>query len=145
MRRKFFLTLYKIHVKTKKHFSFIPRNWRSKIKSSPKNLNSCNFINRSCFCVSHKNRRKHNQHFKFLFFIIIDSHFVTLNEILTYRTLNLPPTSSIYLDFLPLEMQRRLTQAIAYDTVFFTLSGKKQPTEIFQPPWHFVKHHVNAL
>ena len=45
-----------------------------------------------------------------LLFFTINLHFVTLNQISTYRKLNLPLTSSIYFVFLPLEMQKRLKQ-----------------------------------
>ena len=45
-----------------------------------------------------------------LLFFTINVHFVTLNQISTYRKLNLPLTSSIYFVFLPLEMQKRLKQ-----------------------------------
>ena len=45
-----------------------------------------------------------------LLFFTINLHFVTLNQISTYRKLNLPLTSSIYFFFLPLEMQKRLKQ-----------------------------------
>ena len=47
-------------------------------------------------------------------FVTINLHFVKSNQISTYRKLNLPPTSSIYFFFLPLEMQKRLEQAKAY-------------------------------
>ena len=45
-----------------------------------------------------------------LLLFTINLHFVTLNQISTYRKLNLPLTSSIYFVFLPLEMQKRLKQ-----------------------------------
>ena len=62
---------------------------------------------RNYFCVRHRNRWKHNQHSKMLFFKT-NLHFVTSNHISTYRKLNLLLASSAYLVFLPLEMQRRL-------------------------------------
>ena len=40
-------------------------------------------------------------------------HFVTLNLTSTYRKLNLPLTSDIYFELLPLEMQKRLEQTEA--------------------------------
>ena len=52
-----------------------------------------------------------------------------LNQIPTYRKPNSPLTSSIYLVFLPLEMQERLKQTKVYHT-FFTLSEKKRPTNL---------------
>ena len=60
---------------------------------------SYGITNGNKFCVRHKNRQKHNQHFKLLFFTIINLHFVTSNQISTYRKVNLPLTSSIYLVF----------------------------------------------
>ena len=49
-----------------------------------------------------------------LLFFTINLHFVTSNQISTYRKLNLPLTSSIYFVFLPLEMQKRLELTKAY-------------------------------
>ena len=43
-------------------------------------------------------------------FFTINLHFVTSNQISTYRKLNLPLSSSIYFVSLPLEMQKRLQQ-----------------------------------
>ena len=48
------------------------------------------------FCVCHKNRRKHNQHVQLLF-LKINLHFVTSNQISTYRKLNLSLINGIYL------------------------------------------------
>ena len=48
-----------------------------------------------------------------LLFFTINLHFVTSNQISTYRKLNFPLTSSIYLVFLHLEMQKRLKQTKA--------------------------------
>ena len=78
------------------------------------------------FCVRQKNRRKHNQYDKLLFFTI-NLHFITSNQISIYRKLNLPLTNSIYLAFLPLEMQRRLKLTKVY-YMFFTFSEKKRPS-----------------
>ena len=44
------------------------------------------------FCVRHKNRRKHNQHFKVLF-LTINLQVITSNQIFTYRKLNFPLTN----------------------------------------------------
>ena len=44
----------------------------------------------------------------------INLHFVTSNQIFTDRKLNLPFTSSIYVGFLPLEMQKWLEQTKIY-------------------------------
>ena len=49
-----------------------------------------------------------------LLFFTINLHFVTSNQTSTYRKLNFPLTSSIYLVFLHLEMQKRLKQTKAY-------------------------------
>ena len=57
------------------------------------------------FCVCHRNRRKHNQHFKQLFFTI-NLHFVISNKTSTYRKLSLSLRSSISLVILPLKMQK---------------------------------------
>ena len=50
------------------------------------------------FCICHKNRLKHNQHFKLLFFTI-NVHFVLSSQISRYAKGNLLLTSSIYLAF----------------------------------------------
>ena len=73
---------------------------------------------RKLFLRPQKNKRKRNQHFQLLFFTI-DLHFVTSNQMCTYRKLNLPITCSIYLVFLPLEMQRTLKQTKVYYTFFY--------------------------
>ena len=51
-----------------------------------------------------KNRQKRIQILKLVFFTLT-LHFLTSNEITTHRNLSLPLTSSIYLVFLPLEIQ----------------------------------------
>ena len=79
---------------------------------------SYEIINESDFCVRYKNRRKHNQSFKLLFFTI-NLHFVTSNQIPTLRKRNLPLSSSIYLVFLPLEIQGWLKQTKVYHTYFY--------------------------
>ena len=61
------------------------------------------------FCIRHKNRRKHNQYSKLVFFNI-NLHFGTSDEISTFGKLNCLPISSNYLVFSSLEMQRRLIQ-----------------------------------
>ena len=70
------------------------------------------------FFVRYKNWRKHNQQFKLLFFTI-NLCFVLWNQVSSYRKLNLPITTSTYLAFLPLEMQRRLKQTKVYHTFFY--------------------------
>ena len=45
-----------------------------------------------------------------LLFFTMNLHFVTSNQISTYRKLNFSLTSSIYFVFLPLEMKKRLKQ-----------------------------------
>ena len=78
---------------------------------------------RKLFCVRHKKKQKHNQHFKLLFFTV-KLLFVTPSQISTYRKLNLSLTSSIYLVFLTLEMQRKLKQTKVHHT-FFYFVGKE--------------------
>ena len=74
------------------------------------------------FCIRHKNRRKHNQHFKLLFFKL-NSHFETSNETSKYRKLNLLLINSIYLTISSLEMQRQPDRP-KY-TTFFLICIKK--------------------
>ena len=59
------------------------------------------------FCVRHKNRWKHNQHFKLLYFKL-NSHFGKSNWIFASRKLNLLSINSICLVVSSLEMQRKL-------------------------------------
>ena len=59
-----------------------------------------------------------------LLFFTINLHFVTSNQISTYRKLNLPLTSSIYFVFLPLEMQKRLKQTIVCHTFSYFVWNK---------------------
>ena len=61
---------------------------------------------------------ENSQHFKLLFFTI-NLHFVTSNRIPKYRKPNLHLTSSIYLVFLPLEMQGRLKETEVCYTFFY--------------------------
>ena len=73
-------------------------------------LRSCETINKSYFCVRHKNRRKHNQHFKTADF---HNKFTLLHiksNIFIWKTKFASLSSSIYFIFLPLEMQIRLEQ-----------------------------------
>ena len=62
------------------------------------------------FRVRQKNRQKHNQHFKLLFFRL-NTLFGTSNKISTFRKLNLLIINRTCLVVSPLDMQRRLTQA----------------------------------
>ena len=64
-------------------------------------------------------------------FFTIKLHFITLNQILTYRKPHLPLTSSIYLVFLPLEMKGRLEQTKVYHT-FFLLCLKRNKPQTFK-------------
>ena len=61
-------------------------------------LRSYKSINENHFCICHKNRLKHNQHFKLLFFTI-NVHFVLSSQISRYAKGNLLLTSIIYLAF----------------------------------------------
>ena len=62
---------------------------------------------------------------KLLFFTIY-LHFITLNQIFTYRKLNFPLSSSIYFVFLPLEMQKRFKQTKVFQA--FSYSFWKETT-----------------
>ena len=89
-------------------------------------------MNESYFCIlRHKNKGKHSQHFKLLFFKL-DLHFVTSNQIPTYRKPNLPLKSSIYLVFLPLEMQGRLKQTKLYQEFFYFVwkEATRKPSKV---------------
>ena len=68
------------------------------------------------FCVRHKNRRKHNQHFELPFFMI-NLHFGTLN----IKKKKFFLTSSIYLVFSSLRNQRRLAQTNSKVQVFYSV------------------------
>ena len=74
---------------------------------------SLEIISVNYICVRHKNRRKHNQHFKLLFFKI-NLHFGTSEYISTYGKLDLLPINSIFLVFPSRERQRRLMQTKVY-------------------------------
>ena len=80
--------------------------------------------NESYFCVRHKNRWKHTNILKLLFFTI-NLHFVTSNQIST----NFPLISSIYFVFVPVEIHKRLKKTKVYH-VFSYFSGKKPPTDL---------------
>ena len=60
-------------------------------------------------------------------FFPINLHFITLNQVSTYRKLNFPLTSSIYFVFLLFEMQKRLKQTTVYQTFFLTLLKRNDP------------------
>ena len=62
---------------------------------------------------------------------MIKLHFITSNQIPTYRKPHFPLTSSIYLVFLPLEMKRRLKQTKVYYT-FFLLYLKRSKPQTFK-------------
>ena len=63
------------------------------------------------FCVRHKNSRKHNQHFKQLFF---KTNLHLSDYISTYGKLNLLSINRIFLVFPSREMQRKLMQTKVY-------------------------------
>ena len=65
-----------------------------------------------------------------LLFFTINLHFVTSNQISTYRKLNLPLTSSIYFVFLSLEMQKTLEQTKLYTR--FWLCLKRNDSQTFK-------------
>ena len=69
------------------------------------------------FCVHHKNKPKHNQHFKLAFQLLgfkLNSHFRTSNYISACRKLNLLLINSICLVVSSLEMQRGLNKPKNY-------------------------------
>ena len=75
-------------------------------------------INESYISVCHKNWPKHNQ------------HFVTSNQIPTYKKLNFPLISSIYFVFLHLEILKGLQQTKVYHALSYILPEKKRPTNL---------------
>ena len=85
------------------------------------------------FCVRHYNRRKYNQNFNLLLFTI-NLHFVTLNQMPTYRKLNLPLTSSIYLVVLSPKWKED-SNRLKYTTYCFTLSNEKRPQTFKSRSW----------
>ena len=72
------------------------------------------------FCVRHKNRRKHNQHSKLLFFKN-NLHSGISDEIWTYGKLHFLFINSIYLVSCSVEMQRRVTQTKVYYNLFYSV------------------------
>ena len=60
-------------------------------------------------------------------FFAVNLHFVTSNQISTYRKLDLSLTNSVYLVFLPLETQKGLEQT-KVSTRFFTLKRNDPKT-----------------
>ena len=86
--------------------------------------------NRKLFLCLPKNRRKHSHYFKLLFFTI-NLHFVTSNQICSYRKRNLLLTNRISLVFLPPECKEDSNRP-KYTTRFFTLSEKERPPQTFK-------------
>ena len=84
-------------------------------------LNELRNYNRKLFLCPPQKRRKHNQHFKLLFFKI-NLHFGTSDYACTYGKLNLPPINSIFLVFSSRETQRRLMQTKVYYKLFYSVS-----------------------
>ena len=66
-------------------------------------------VTENYFCVRHKNRRKHNQHFELLYFII-NIHFGASNQLSACSKINLLFINTIYLVLSSLEIKRTLTQ-----------------------------------
>ena len=73
------------------------------------------------FCVRRNNRRKHNQHFKLLYFKL-KSHFGKSNKISACKKLNLLLINGNCLVVSSLEMQRKLIQTKLHDK---SLSNKR--------------------
>ena len=67
-----------------------------------------------------------------LLFLIVNLHFVTSNQISTYRELHLPLKSSIYFVFLPLEMHNRFGQTKVYHafSYFAWLETNHKPLKV---------------
>ena len=71
-------------------------------------------------CILHKNTRKHNQHFKLLFFKL-SLHFGTSNWIFKYRNLNLLLIEGFYLAYSFLEMQIKLIKTKVYYKFYYSV------------------------
>ena len=85
---------------------------------------SYEIITASYFCVRHKSRREHNQHFKLLIFQAF-LHFGTSHLLSTYRKTSLILIISFHLFLSSIEIQRTVIQT-KYTTGFFPLSEKKR-------------------
>ena len=70
------------------------------------------------FCVRQKNKRKLNQHFEQLFFMI-SVHFGISNLLSKYRKTNLLLINSVYLAFFSRGVQRRVIQTKVYHKFFY--------------------------
>ena len=66
-------------------------------------------VTENYFCVRHKNRRKHNQHFELLY-LIIHIHFGASNQLSACSKINLLFINTIYLVLSSLEIKRTLIQ-----------------------------------
>ena len=66
-------------------------------------------VTENYFCVRHKNRRKHNQHFELLYFII-NIHFGASNQLSACSKINVLFINTIYLVLSSLEIKRTLIQ-----------------------------------
>ena len=86
-------------------------------------LRSYEIITINNFCVRHKNRQKHNQHFKLLFFKE-NLQFGTSEQISVYIKLSLLTVKSIFWSSL-LEKGKEDSYRPMYTTSFFTLPEKK--------------------
>ena len=90
-------------------------------------LRSYEIIIGSYFSVRHKNRQKHNQHFRTTVF---HNKFTLCHikpNIYIYRNLNLPLTSSIYFVFLPLELQKKTRTDQSIPHVFLLCLKRNNP------------------
>ena len=66
-------------------------------------------VTENYFCVRHKSRRKHNQHFELLY-LIINIHFGASNQLSACSKINLLFINTIYLVLSSLEIKRTLIQ-----------------------------------
>ena len=78
-------------------------------------------VNVNYICFRYKNRRKHKQHFKLLYFKI-SLLFGTSDEISSYGKLDLLSMNSMSLIFSSREMQRRLIQTKVCYNLFYSVS-----------------------
>ena len=74
-------------------------------------------ITTNYFCVCHKNRRKHNQHFELLFFMI-NLHFKTSDNLHRAKQFHFF-NHNIHLALASLEIQRTLIQAKYSESFFY--------------------------
>ena len=81
------------------------------------------------FRTAQQNRQKHSEHFKlFFFFFTINFHLVTSNQISTCRKLTV--SQAVFNQSSDHQKYKEDLNEAKYTTLFLTLSGKKQPTNL---------------